>query len=60
VCAKSTTIMSGPADVSLVLECLRWLHVNLIQSRGVSLSEEHLQQLARAVGDDAVRVCVCA
>jgi hypothetical protein len=52
--------MSGPADVSLVLECLRWLHVNLIQSRGVSLSEEHLQQLARAVGDDAVRVCVCA
>jgi hypothetical protein len=38
-----------------VLESLRWLHANLIQSRCVSLTEEQLQQLALAVGDDAVR-----
>jgi hypothetical protein len=51
--------MSRPAHFSVeALECLRWLHINLIQSRGASLSEEQLQQLALAVGDDAVRVCV--
>ena len=38
------------------LQCLRWLHVNVVQSRCVSLSEEQLQQLSLAVGDDAVRV----
>jgi hypothetical protein len=42
-----------------VLESLRWLHVNLIQSRGVSLTEEQLQQLALAVGNDAVRSWIC-
>ncbi len=46
----TTRAFSGEA-----VESLRWLHVNLIQSRGVSLSEEQLQQLALAVGDDAVR-----
>jgi hypothetical protein len=35
--------------------CVRWLHVNLVLSRGVALSEEQLRQLAHAVGDDAVR-----
>jgi hypothetical protein len=35
--------------------CLRWLHVNVVLSRGVSLSEEQLRQLSHAVGDDAVR-----
>ena len=35
--------------------CVRWLHVNLVLSRGVSLSEEQLRQLSHAVGDDAVR-----
>jgi hypothetical protein len=38
--------------------CLRWLHVNLVLSRGVPLSEEQLRQLSRAVGDDAVRVSI--
>jgi hypothetical protein len=36
--------------------CLRWLHVNLVLSRSVSLSEEQLRQLSHAVGDDAVRL----
>ena len=36
--------------------CLRWLHVNVVLSRGVSLSEEQLRQLSHAVGDDAVRL----
>jgi hypothetical protein len=36
--------------------CLRWLHVNLVLSRGIPLSEEQLRQLSRAVGDDAVRL----
>ena len=36
--------------------CVRWLHVNLVLSRGVSLSEEQLRQLSHAVGDDAVRL----
>jgi hypothetical protein len=34
--------------------CLRWLHVNLVLSRGVPLSEEQLRQLSHAVGDNAV------
>jgi hypothetical protein len=38
--------------------CLRWLHVNLVLSRSVSLSEEQLRQLSHAVGDDAVRVSI--
>jgi hypothetical protein len=38
--------------------CLRWLHVNLVLSRGVPLSEEQLRQLSRAVGDDAVRLSI--
>jgi hypothetical protein len=50
------TSMTTRAEFSgEAVESLRWLHVNLIQSRGVSLSEEQLQQLALAVGDDAVR-----
>jgi hypothetical protein len=36
--------------------CVRWLHVNLVLSCGVSLSEEQLRQLSHAVGDDAVRL----
>ena len=35
--------------------CVRWLHVNLVLSRSVSLLEEQLRQLSHAVGDDAVR-----
>jgi hypothetical protein len=38
--------------------CLRWLHVNVVLSRGVPLSEEQLRQLSQAVGDDAVRLAV--
>ncbi len=38
--------------------CVRWLHVNLVLSRGVSLSEEQLRQLSHAVGDDAVRLSI--
>jgi hypothetical protein len=42
--------------------CVRRLDVNLVLSRGVSLSEEQLRQLSHAVSDDAVRLssrCVC-
>jgi hypothetical protein len=38
--------------------CLRWLHVNVVLSRGVPLSEEQLRQLSHAVGDDAVCLAV--
>ena len=40
--------------------CVRWLHVNLVLSRGVSLSEEQLRQLSHAVGDDAVRSSIAS
>ncbi len=38
--------------------CVRWLHVNLVLSRGVPLSEEQLRQLSHAVGNDAVRLSI--
>ena len=44
-----------PEPVADTSACVRWLHVNLVLSRGVSLSEEQLRQLSHAVGDDAVR-----
>ena len=53
---ESLSMSTRAALLGESLQCLRWLHVNVIQSRCVSLSEEQLQQLSLAVGDDAVRV----
>jgi hypothetical protein len=51
--ASSTSLAALPIEVQ---ECLQWLHVKLVLSRGVSLSEEQLLQLAHVVGGDAVRL----
>ncbi len=45
--------MSAPLSTG-ALECLQWLHANLVLCRGVSLSEEQLLHLEHAVGVDAV------
>jgi hypothetical protein len=45
----------GPASCG-ASACVRWLHANLVLSRGLPLSEEQLRQLSHAVGEDAVRL----
>ncbi len=45
-------------DPSRTMECLQWLHTNLVLSPGMPLSSEQLRQLADAVGVDDVRLPV--